>query len=374
MDAIARSGFDYGDIPEPEVRALERTVEKIGELRSRAARCAIEAGRELKEAQDRLSNRKSGTFERWVESRCGITPRHARNFISAFETFGGKPENVFRLFDDSSMFLLSAPSCPEDARNEALKLANSGKPVTHKVAKEIVEKHRPKPQNGLPSDYSPHGKPKKRRKKQEATASSEGENPESPSEAPAKPTQADLIDARDEQPETTPTQSAPTEQQVIAQLSALVRAIHGLPATEATKHAAKLVDQALETLMTGQVPETAVAPELSVVTPEPEPADAVMTFDTVPGRKSSSATWALTQDFVDELQEAYPGVDVPAQCRKARLWCQTNKAKRKTAKGMPEFLRRWMESAQNSGRDTRGKPADRLSVIDDYIAQYGESA
>lgn len=371
MDAIARSGFDYEGLPEPVIRKADKIIEKGLSGIKKASDGLLTTAEAIVEGHELFANHGSGIFGKWVEAHFPFKRQRANELINVYRLFKDCPHVITNL-DTSSACLIAQPSCPEAARKEVFRLAQQ-KPVDHSKARYIVGVCK-ESGGSLPKDYSPHCKPKKPRKKREKAASPSKENPQSDSESPAKPTQAVLIDARDEQPETTPTQSAPTEQQVIAQLSALVRAIHGLPATEATKHAAKLVDQALETLMTGQVPETAAAPELSVVTPEPEPADAVMTFDTVPGRKSSSATWALTQDFVDELQEAYPGVDVPAQCRKARLWCQTNKAKRKTAKGMPEFLRRWMESAQNSGRDTRGKPADRLSVIDDYIAQYGESA
>jgi hypothetical protein len=153
MSTGMTTAFDYGDLTEPEQRCLERAAERVRDIRLRVAHSAIEIGRELKNAHERFAHKKTGTFGRWVEECCAITPRHARNFIDAYEVFG-EPN-----LDDSAMFLLSAPSCPEAARKEALKIADSGKAVTHKLAKSIVEKHTEKPA-GLPSDYSPHGKPK----------------------------------------------------------------------------------------------------------------------------------------------------------------------------------------------------------------------
>lgn len=70
-------------------------------------------------------------------------------------------------------------------------------------------------------------------------------------------------------------------------------------------------------------------------------------FPCVIGRRSKSPTWTLPQDLVEELQAVFAGVDVPGQCREAHMWCKTNKADRKTADGMPEFLRRWMKRQQN---------------------------
>jgi hypothetical protein len=70
-------------------------------------------------------------------------------------------------------------------------------------------------------------------------------------------------------------------------------------------------------------------------------------FPCVIGRRSKEPTWTLTDSLVADLQEVFTGVDVPGQCREAHLWCKTNKSDRKTADGMPEFLRKWMKRQQN---------------------------
>jgi 5-methylcytosine-specific restriction endonuclease McrA len=78
------------------------------------------------------------------------------------------------------------------------------------------------------------------------------------------------------------------------------------------------------------------------------------TFGCTRGRRSGPDTWLLTTDYIAELQQTFEAVDVAAECRAAWQWHKTNWAKRKTAEGMPDFLRRWIVRAQNSGR---GKPA-----------------
>jgi hypothetical protein len=69
-------------------------------------------------------------------------------------------------------------------------------------------------------------------------------------------------------------------------------------------------------------------------------------------------TWHLTQAKVNEYSEAFPGLDIMAECRKARQWCVDNTEKRKTAKGMPRFLNTWLSKAQDEhgGRNGNGKP------------------
>lgn len=83
--------------------------------------------------------------------------------------------------------------------------------------------------------------------------------------------------------------------------------------------------------------------------------------------------WNLTEAKLAEYQESFPGADVLAECRKARQWCVDNPTKRKTARGLPAFLTRWLGKAQDSGR-APGAPAPRKSresarqeVIDQWL-------
>jgi hypothetical protein len=88
--------------------------------------------------------------------------------------------------------------------------------------------------------------------------------------------------------------------------------------------------------------------------PSPKASEpAVLTFPVV---GKDAAEWALEAAFIAELQAAYPGVDVPAECAKARAWCVANPANRKTARGMTRFLNGWMERAQN-GAHRSAQPA-----------------
>ncbi len=80
----------------------------------------------------------------------------------------------------------------------------------------------------------------------------------------------------------------------------------------------------------------------------------VLVFQTV---GKGPKEWSLTEAKVAEYQESFPGVDVLAECRKARQWIIDNPTKRKTARGMPAFLTRWLGRVQNSGRAGAGKDA-----------------
>lgn len=84
---------------------------------------------------------------------------------------------------------------------------------------------------------------------------------------------------------------------------------------------------------------------------------------TVPCVGNGTKDWPLTTAKVREYEQAYPAVNVEAECRKAAQWCRDNPTKRKTAKGVPAFLNRWLCNAQDApGARQRplgnGRPAD----------------
>lgn len=77
-------------------------------------------------------------------------------------------------------------------------------------------------------------------------------------------------------------------------------------------------------------------------------------FLNYPVSANGGADWPLFESKLAQYRESFPGIDVSAECRKARQWCIDNPTKRKTPKGMPQFLSGWLGRAQNRGADGRG--------------------
>ena len=89
--------------------------------------------------------------------------------------------------------------------------------------------------------------------------------------------------------------------------------------------------------------------------------------------------WPLVQSKIDEYRESFPGINVEAECRKARQWCIDNPTKRKTFKGMPKFLSGWMGRAQDnlrlSPRNSADPPKQREQLMtDEEIAEFARKA
>jgi uncharacterized protein YdaU (DUF1376 family) len=57
----------------------------------------------------------------------------------------------------------------------------------------------------------------------------------------------------------------------------------------------------------------------------------------------------ITREFVDEMQAAYPAVDVEATLPEIRAWCVANPARRKTPSGIYRFVQSWLSREQNRG-------------------------
>ena len=64
-------------------------------------------------------------------------------------------------------------------------------------------------------------------------------------------------------------------------------------------------------------------------------------------------TWTLTKRYGDDLAAAFPAVDIGRAARQAHVWVMANLPKRKTAEGMPDFVRRWIAKDQNRGGTPR---------------------
>ena len=74
--------------------------------------------------------------------------------------------------------------------------------------------------------------------------------------------------------------------------------------------------------------------------PSPGPIFVDLSF---PVHGNGGKEWPLTARQTDEWREAFPTLDVLAECRKARAWLAANGLK--TPAGMPRFLVSWLSKA-----------------------------
>jgi hypothetical protein len=124
----------------PHADTLAEHAESIRKLGKCVIADVIEIGRRLSECKQLLGH---GNWLPWIEREFRWGERTARNFISAYEFAQSKSANVADLaIDVSSVYLLAAPSTPEEARAEVLSRGEAGEVLPHAEVKRIVGRFR----------------------------------------------------------------------------------------------------------------------------------------------------------------------------------------------------------------------------------------
>jgi hypothetical protein len=106
-----------------------------------------------------------------------------------------------------------------------------------------------------------------------------------------------------------------------------------------------------------------VAARLADKSPQQHP-PAMLTFPCI-GKPGEPREWGLTAEYAAELTEAYSGLDVLAESRRALVWIRANRPK--TARGMKRFLTSWLDrAAQRAPKNGSGllftQPATRFAA------------
>lgn len=133
--------FDYAALG-TEIRiVVQQRTSEIKSLMRRSAQDIIDIGQKLIEVKDQLGH---GEFGKWLRAEFAWSEQTARQFMHvASWALQTKSTNFVDLsIAASALYLLAAPSTPNDAREEALERANLGETINHSKAKEIVGKHK----------------------------------------------------------------------------------------------------------------------------------------------------------------------------------------------------------------------------------------
>jgi hypothetical protein len=67
----------------------------------------------------------------------------------------------------------------------------------------------------------------------------------------------------------------------------------------------------------------------------------------------------VSNEYVAEMRQLYPGIDIEKETLRAKGWNVNNPTKRKTAKGMTKFLGSWYTTAQNDNSNKKTPSASR---------------
>ena len=133
------SAFDYASLDQTTAEFLLQETKEIKSLMKRTVEGIIETGERLHRVKQRL---KHGEFMTWVENEIKCHYSTALHFMRVWETFGEQKEQIADVgINVSVLYLLSAPSMPEQLRTEIVEMAKAGNPVSFAEAKRLKKEY-----------------------------------------------------------------------------------------------------------------------------------------------------------------------------------------------------------------------------------------
>ncbi len=127
--------FDYSTIDSQHAGSIAEHAAQIHQQLTRTAVSMIDIGRRLHEVKTVLGP----VFSAWIRAEFSWSATTAHAYIKAFERFGSL--ECLEQFQPTALRILAAGNVPTPAVNEAINMAESGLPVTTKIAKHLADKH-----------------------------------------------------------------------------------------------------------------------------------------------------------------------------------------------------------------------------------------
>ena len=142
MTIVQATMFDYAELDTETRIVVQQRTSEIKALMKRAASEIIDIGQKLIEVKARLEDTLGyGHFGKWLNAEFDWSADTAGRFMGVAKQFGSFPQ-IAESFAPSALYLLAAPSTPDEARAEAIARAEEGETITHATARGIVHDHK----------------------------------------------------------------------------------------------------------------------------------------------------------------------------------------------------------------------------------------
>lgn len=138
--AMVQLGFDYSQIDEGVRDEVRDAAQKIRAYSESLKGSIIAIGKRLIQVKGMLPD---GQFGGWIDAEFQLSQRMAQNLMNVARVYGDRPGEIISPLSDTVLYLLAAPSTPDEAREEVEQAAANGQKVTVEFAKEAVRKAKP---------------------------------------------------------------------------------------------------------------------------------------------------------------------------------------------------------------------------------------
>lgn len=124
--------FDYKAVPEQYRSEVQIKTAELKMLTKQTAQGIIEIGHRLIEIKDKLGH---GNWLPWLDTEFGWSDQTARNMIRVADKF----KTVLNLegISTRALYMLAAPSTPDEVKADVVEIAKAGEAVDHKTVKEL---------------------------------------------------------------------------------------------------------------------------------------------------------------------------------------------------------------------------------------------
>ena len=141
------STFDYAVLDRDTANFVIEETKRIKILMRQTVEGIIETGESLHKVKQRLRH---GEFMTWVENEIKCHYSTALHFMRVWQTFGDRKEQIAHIgINVSVLYLLSAPSTPEQLRIDIVERAKAGNLVSFAEAKRLKKEYSQQEDNSL---------------------------------------------------------------------------------------------------------------------------------------------------------------------------------------------------------------------------------
>lgn len=136
-EPLSQDNFDYTQFDKATSQFLQDEAGKIKGLLTQTIETIVDIGSSLLDVKKSL---KYGQYRQWLHAEFEMSIRTADNFTRVAQCFNDANFSELDIAK-SALYLLAAPSVPEEAREEALNIAKDER-VSKRRANEIIESHK----------------------------------------------------------------------------------------------------------------------------------------------------------------------------------------------------------------------------------------
>ena len=141
MELTPGENFSYTQLDDDTKAIVLQRISEIKGLMRLTAENIINIGQKLTEVKEQLGH---GSFQNWLQREFEWSEQTARQFMQVYR-WSKTVENknfVFSQMATSALYLLAAPSTPNEVREEVMNLVEEGEKISYTQAKDIIQRHK----------------------------------------------------------------------------------------------------------------------------------------------------------------------------------------------------------------------------------------